>query len=258
MDLAYIQKHLRDHRLGWPVRYFRQVTSTQDIVVAAATVGAKEGLLVLAEVQTAGRGRGGRSWWAPPGTAILCSLLLRPRLPPSRVSWLGMITGLAVLEALDHVACVSAALKWPNDVWLHGKKLGGILVDILWHGDEVDAAIIGMGLNVTTSFPAHSPLSKEAISLRQVGVTVEREALLVAYVHSLARFYTRLLRGWSPVNMWRQHLCTLGRSVRVITATGAWHGWAEDVTEQGELIVRRDKDRVIVRAADVHLRHWSE
>ena len=258
MDLAYLQGQLKGRRLGWPFLYYARVSSTQDVVAAAAAEGAAEGLLVLAEEQTAGRGRSGREWWAPPGTAILGSLLLRPRLAPQRVSWLGMIVGLAVTDAVHQCTGLPAALKWPNDVWLFGRKLGGILVEAMWHGETLDAVIVGLGLNVTTSFPPSSPLRERAISLQAAGVTVRREGILVTYLTRLGEYYDRLLAGWSPVALWRERLCTLNRPVYVLKDEERWEGWAEDVTELGELVVRRGNNRVVVQAADVHLRHMED
>lgn len=258
MDLAYLERHLSGRSIGWPVRYYDRVPSTQDIAAAEADRGTGEGLLVIAEEQTAGRGRQGRRWWAPPGTAILCSLLLRPRLPVERLPHIGMIAGLAMTDALREVASADAGLKWPNDIWYHGKKLGGILVEARWRGEALQAVVLGTGLNVSTRFPPDSPLYGLATSLAMEGIHVPREPLLVAYVHTFAHYYNRLHAGWSPLDAWRRRLITLGQEVEVHEADGVWAGVAEEVTESGELIVRRGKARVLVRAADVRVRHLAK
>ncbi len=255
MDLAYLEAHLRGRPLGWPILYRPKVTSTQDVADEAARVHMPEGLLVLAEEQVAGRGRRGRRWWAAPGTAILCSLLLRPRLPPERVSHIGMIAGLAITDAIRDVAGIKADLKWPNDILLGEKKVGGILVEARWHGQALEAVILGLGLNVTTRFPKHSGLYGEATSLLEAGVDVGREPLLVAYIERFTEYYQRLHAGWSPVEAWAERLITLGRPVTVVEETRTWEGIAERVTPQGELVVRCGEERRVVRAADVQVRH---
>ena len=255
LDIPRLESALKELPLGWPLLYRQRVTSTQDLALAQAQAGAAEGVLVLAEEQTAGRGRAGRSWWAPSGTAILSSLLLRPRLPHTRLGHIGMIAGLAITDALWQVARAKATLKWPNDILLADKKLGGILIEARWVGDRLDAVVLGLGLNVSVSFPPHSPLAAEATSLAAEGFDVPREELIIAYVRAFASYYRRVHRGWSPTATWAARLDTLGRPVRVITATDTWDGVAESVTEAGELIVRRGEERLTIRAGDVSIRY---
>ncbi len=254
MDISYLEARLQDSPLGHPIIYRERATSTQDVAREAALAGAPEGLLVLAEEQTAGRGRAGRSWWAPPGTAILSSLLLRPTLPPEHVGYIGMIAGLAMSDALADVAHITVALKWPNDLLLEGRKLGGILLESLWEGLRLEAVILGLGLNVRVRFPPESPLYGQAISLLEAGVEVAREPIVVAYMRHLADYYARINAGWSPTRAWAERLETLGKPVRVIEPGHVWEGVAVDVTCHGELIVQVEDERRIVRAGDVSIR----
>ncbi len=254
LNTAYLEQHLQNQSLGWPIIYRQRVTSTQDIAREAALAGAPEGLLVLADEQTAGRGRAGRSWWAPPGTSILSSVLLRPPLPPERTGYIGMIAGLAMSDALADVAGVNVALKWPNDLLLHGRKLGGILIESLWEGLHLEAVILGLGLNVTVRFPPESPLYGQAISLLEAGAEVEREPIIVAYMRRLAEYYARVRAGWVPTRAWAERLDTLGKPVRVVEHEATWDGFAVDVTLTGELVVQVGDERRIVRAGDVHVR----
>ncbi len=254
MDIAYLEARLQNTRLGRPIIYRQRVTSTQDIAQKAAHTGVPEGLLVLAEEQTAGRGRAGRSWWAPPGTAILSSILLRPSFPPEHASYIGMIAGLAMSDALAEVARITIALKWPNDLLLEGRKLGGILVESLWKGSRLDAIILGLGLNVSVRFPPHSPLHGQATSLLEVGIRVEREPIIVAYVGHLSEYYARLHAGWSPMRAWAARLETLGKPVLVVQGGSKWEGVAVDVTPRGELVVEAMGKRHLVQAGDVSIR----
>lgn len=254
MNIDYLEQRLRGEPLGWPIVYLQRVTSTQDVAREAALQGAAEGLLVLAEEQTAGRGRVGRAWWAPPGTAILSSLLLRPSFPPEHAGYIGMIAGMAMSDALAQIARVQVRLKWPNDLLLQGRKLGGILIESLWEGGHLDAVILGLGLNVRVRFPPESPLFGQAISLLEAGIHVEREPIIVAYARRLADYYARLHRGWVPTRAWAARLDTLGKPVRVIEHGAAWEGIAVDVTPAGELVVQVGEERRVVRAGDVRVR----
>ncbi len=257
LDLEFLRSRLQGLALGWPLHYAYRTTSTQDEARAAALAGAAEGLLVLAEEQTAGRGRAGRSWWAPPGSAILSSLLLRPTFLPSRhMAYLGMIAGLAVCDTLEELAGLSPVLKWPNDILLGDKKVGGILVEALWNGDAVSAVILGLGLNVNTYFPPHHPLATIATSLAaETGHQCAREPLIYGYVYHLGQYYHRLQEGWSPLNAWQERLITLGRPVRVDEGSRSWEGIAEAVTEEGALVIRRGSERVLLHVGDVSVRH---
>ena len=143
---------LTTRRLGRPVLYFRRTGSTNDVAHERAAAGTAEGLLVIADEQTAGRGRLDRRWWAPPGSSLLMSLLLRPSLPPSQVGQLTMCLGLAAVEAIEAVTGLRPALKWPNDLLLNGRKLGGMLSELRLDGEQVAYAVLGLGINVNVNF----------------------------------------------------------------------------------------------------------
>ena len=258
MNLDKVSRALYGHRLGWPIRYEVRVTSTQDVAREAALAGAAEGLLVLAEEQTAGRGRAGRSWWAPRGSAVLSSLLLRPSLPKERLGYIGMIAGLAVMDALNAMGVHPVHLKWPNDVLLHGKKVAGILLESVWEGDHLNAVILGVGINVNAHIPPTLPFASTATSLADEGHDVSREDLIIAYVLALERYYARVHAGWSPVSEWARHLHTLGKRVRVLEPESEWEGVAVGVTEEGALQVRRGETLVVLRSADVSVRTVGE
>jgi len=258
LNVDVLSRALRGHRIGWPLYYVERVSSTQDVARKLAQERAAEGVLVLAEEQTAGRGRAGRSWWAPAGTAILSSLLLRPSLAPQHLGYLGMIAGLAVVDALRSVGSIPSLLKWPNDILVQGKKVAGILVEIMWTGEKVQAVILGVGINVRAHIPANLPFAREAISLLDAGFDVSREDLVIAYVRAFETYYDRVLKGWSPVRLWARHLHTLGKRVRVVDSHGTWEGMAEDVSEDGALLVRQGTEVRVLRAADVRVRTVEE
>ncbi len=182
-------------------------------------------------------------------------MLLRPTLPRERLGHIGMIAGLAMSDVLQTIVGVDARLKWPNDIVLEGKKLGGILLESLWSGEHLEAVILGLGLNTGIRFPPSSPLYGEAISLIEVGRDCAREPIIVAYMMFLADYYAQVNGGWSPLSEWKKRLITLGREVEVFERGRQWAAWAEDVTEEGALVLIHNGERVLLRAGDVRVRH---
>ena len=261
---------LTTRRLGRPVLYFPRTGSTNDVAHERAAAGAAEGLLVIADEQTAGRGRLDRRWWAPPGSSLLMSLLLRPALPPDRAGQLTMCLGLAAVEGIEAVTGLRPALKWPNDLLLEDRKLGGMLTELRLEGERLAYAVLGLGVNVNVDFDdgrwtmvdgqrPHPPaavasavwstvdgpasgLADTAISLSMVlGREVDRLALLAALLARCEVWYERTLAGESPLAAWSVRLDTVGRRVTVATTTGSVAGMAVGVTPEGALLVRDDE-----------------
>jgi BirA family transcriptional regulator, biotin operon repressor / biotin---[acetyl-CoA-carboxylase] ligase len=260
---------LTTRRLGRPTLYFPIIGSTNDVAHAEAAVGAGDGLLVIADEQTAGRGRLDRRWWAPRGSSLLMSLLLRPALPPSQAGQLTMCLGLGAVEGIEAVTGLRPALKWPNDLLLDGRKLGGMLTELRLDGEHLAYAVLGIGINVNVDFddgrsttdggqhplpPAavasavwsivNGPLSglaDTAISLSMsLGHDVDRVALLVAILERCEAWYERVLAGQSPHAAWAARLDTVGHRVAVTTTAGSLVGMAIGVTPEGALLVRND------------------
>ena len=234
-----------------------------------AAAGAAEGLLVIADEQTAGRGRLDRRWWAPPGSSLLMSLLLRPPLPASHAGQLTMCLGLAAVEGIEAVTELRPALKWPNDLLLNDRKLGGMLTEMRLDGERIAYAVLGLGVNVNVMFDEgrrtedekkpsfvlrpSSELATTAISLSMaLGREVDRVALLAAILARCEAWYERTLAGASPHAAWAARLATLGQQVNVTTAAGVLSGLAAGVTPEGALCVRMaDGAEHIVWSGDV-------
>jgi len=240
---------------SYDVEVVEAAPSTNALVAARARAGAPEGLVVVAEHQTAGRGRLDRTWWTPPRAALTLSVLLRPALDPEDWPWLPLLTGVAVARAVRE-ARVDAALKWPNDVLVGELKVGGLLAE------RVDtavgpAAILGIGLNVSTT---RSELPVEtATSLTLTGVDVDRTLLLVGLLASLRREYDawRGAAGREALHAAYSDLCsTLGRQVRVELPAGEpVTGLATAIESGGGLVIESGRERLTVGAGDVvHLR----
>ncbi len=226
--------------IAWRWRRLDKVTSTQDIVRREAEAGAAAGLILCANWQSAGRGRLQRRWESAPGAALLCSLLVRPiALPAQQAAHLTMITALALADAVAETAGVQPDIKWPNDLYLQGRKLAGILTETQIDANNVQWAVIGFGLNLRRSFPEGHPLARQSIALAEVcGAVPERETLLRAVVLHLAASCRRRRAGWSPHRAWQQRLLTLGREVTVTAGAKRWHGTAVGTTSAGALQLR--------------------
>ena len=136
-------------RIGWRIHYFDEIDSTQEAARELAASGADQGTLVIAEQQTAGRGRMGRTWHSPSGVNLYTTIILRPPIPLADVPRMSLVAGVAAAEALEREAPGIVALKWPNDVWLRGRKAGGIIAEAVTDARQnLDCVLLGIGLNI--------------------------------------------------------------------------------------------------------------
>lgn len=253
-----------DGPVRWSVRRVAETGSTNADLAADAARGAPAGSVLVADSQTAGRGRLGRHWVTPPGTALAVSALFRPPAAArGRLGWLPLLTGLAVLDAVTLLAPdARLSLKWPNDVVVAGAgdpgavgKAGGVLVQAVPGAEPGTAVVVGIGINVRTP-PEQLPPGTGATSLATAGVAIDRDALLDAVLDRLERRYDAWVRGRDPVADYRARCATLGRDVVVDRSAGALTGRALDVDPAGRLVVRSaGGGTVAVDAGDVtHLR----
>jgi BirA family biotin operon repressor/biotin-[acetyl-CoA-carboxylase] ligase len=223
--------------------------STNDVAKDLAAKGTPEGTVVVADEQTAGRGRMGRRWLAPPRTCLLCSIIFRPDLPPIQVQWLTMLCALAAADAVKEVAGLQVWLKWPNDIVVkspipspqpqHWRKLAGVLTETGVRGERLEFVVVGLGVNVNVPQEVLSTLAPDATSiLAEVGQPVDRIALLAKLLTEVERRYETLRAGGSPYREWVARLATLGQSVVATTSAGILVGVAESVDEIGALLLR--------------------
>ena len=224
------------------IRWFERIDSTNRYLLRCASEGLPEGVVAVADEQTAGRGRLGRAWIAPAGSALLVSVLLRPALPVERMQLVTLAAGLAALDAIDAIdalTSVRAGLKWPNDVVLDDRKLAGILAE----ADGAGAVVVGMGCNVQ---PSALPAELDDIA---TAIAVDRARLLVEWLRA---YDARLAALDRVVADAIDRSATLGRHVRVELAHETFEGTATALTDEGFLVV----DGRVVSAGDVvHLRH---
>ena len=237
------------------VRWIEETGSTNADLLALARDGAPEGVVLVANHQTAGRGRSGRTWTAPPNASLLLSVLVRP--VPRLAGLSTMAMGLAAADAVESTAQFRPRLKWPNDLVWPGdgsgadRKLAGILAEAHWPSAGDAAVVIGIGLNV--NWPADLPddLAEIATAINHIaGHDVDRELLLVDLLLHFDRRYAELGSG-ALLEEWRASSATLGRRVRVDLGAEQIEGVAEDVTADGHLLV---DGREITAGDVVHLR----
>jgi BirA family biotin operon repressor/biotin-[acetyl-CoA-carboxylase] ligase len=249
-----IQSDLPTTIVGRAVEHYTRTASTNDLVRQQARAARAEGLVVLAEEQTAGRGRLDRGWAAPAGSSLLMSLLLRPSwLPPADSFALTMLAAVGLCEAVEQVAPLHARLKWPNDLMLSVaavaaplRKAAGILSEIELAGDQIAWVAIGIGVNVNWSpsgIVGERDLAEIATSVSvAAGQPIDRLALLRALLIRLDERYIALRQGRREelYDAWRDRLATLGQPVDVRLHHSVLHGVAEGVEPSGGLRVRDD------------------
>jgi BirA family biotin operon repressor/biotin-[acetyl-CoA-carboxylase] ligase len=260
-DLApeRIQARLRSQLIGRHLEVRGEVGSTNDRILAAARDGAPEGLAIIADRQTAGRGRLGRAWASPAGMGLYTSILLRPTPGASRAPLLTLVAGLSVSEALQAVAGISPRLKWPNDLVVDGKKLAGILAETASAEGRVSYVVVGIGINVGhESRDLPEELRATATSLRlATGREIPRGELAAEIYNRLDEWYGEFTRGRVEqiLTCGRERSAILGRPVEVLAGEERWCGLAVDLDSDGALLVRdgRGELRRVV-AAEVSIR----
>lgn len=240
--------------VGRNVLYFASLPSTMDVAKQAARDGAPEGAIVVADEQTAGKGRLQRQWLTPPGSGIALSIILRPSL--AHLRGLTMVASLAAVRAIKETTGLDARIKWPNDLLIRGKKVCGILIDSELQGEEVQAAVIGLGLNVNLAPFAVAGIADTATSLSaELGQEVSRLAVLRCLLVKVESYYVALRSGESLHEEWKSLLDTLGKWVTARVGDHVEEGKASDVDSEGSLILKQaDGSLVTIVAGDVTLR----
>lgn len=257
MSSTLIDFFLKDNPVFNKSIYFPIITSTQHAIKRLAQQNAPEGIVAVADEQTEGRGRRGRSWHAPASKNLLFSFLLKPELKPGDVQLLNLAAGIAVKSLLKDQYRVDAVLKWPNDLLVNERKICGILSEAAGEPDRIYYAVTGIGLNVNFSEEEMPEEVKEiATSLRiQIGHTISRPLLLSQILDNLASSVLDLKKADGKerlLSSYRKECDTLGREVSVIEDEKNYTGTAIDVTDQGALVVKVGKEEKIFAAADVH------
>lgn len=239
--------------------FHRSLDSTNTWAKELAAQGAPEGTLVLAEEQSEGRGRMGRRWVSPGYVNLLFSLLLRPHIHKDQVFVTTMILALATIEAIKSRTGLTSTIKWPNDIFAEGKKLGGILTEFSLRQEEIDFVVVGLGLNVNWSPHQTEGVSHLATSiLAETGSRISRNDLLVTLLRIFEVYYGEVLSGQIDdfYRTWNEASMIIGRNVEIVSPIEKTHGRALRIDRSGALIIEDDagkEQRIISGEASVTL-----
>ncbi len=254
LSVDAITSGLETRFVGQRILYFPSLTTTMDVARQEALKGAPEGTVVIADEQTAARGRLQRVWLTPRGNIAL-SVILYPQR--EHLHTLIMVASLAVSGCIETVADLRPDIKWPNDILLGGKKVCGILIESDVRADRVNYAIIGIGMNVNLNVADFPDIHATATSLsHELAKEVSRPGLVRCLLSEIESFYIASLSGDTVYEQWQQRLITLGKEVRAASATGetVLEGIAESVDRDGSLWLRlKDGSLSRVLAGDVTL-----
>ena len=254
-----VRQGLYTHVVGRRILYFPELKSTMDEAARLAEDGTEEGAVVIAERQSAGRGRQSRGWVSQPGN-LLFSVLFRPGM--AQLPFISIIGGVAAARAVRKTTGLDPRIKWPNDLILGGRKAAGILAESAIVGDSVCYAVLGIGINVALDpygseeiAGLHPELVEKATGINAAaGREVDRESLLRQLLLDLDDLYINLRRDVSPLPEWRGLLETTGRRVEATSGNDRYKGLAEGVDDTGNLLLRLDDGRLItLTAGDVTL-----
>jgi BirA family transcriptional regulator, biotin operon repressor / biotin---[acetyl-CoA-carboxylase] ligase len=240
-DLAELNSALRGSLFEGKLRYLPEIRSTNALAMQAAAAGVEEGTVIFADQQSAGRGRNGHSWHSESGTAILVSIVVRPRIAPAQSLWLSLMAGVAVHKAILRACGMECDLRWPNDLLLARKKVCGILTEISADREQLRFAVIGVGINVNQLlFPPE--IAHLATSLQiETGKTWSRTELLIALLQSVQAEYRRALEPGGNEILVRgvESISSYARNKRVqVDEAGGYEGLTDGLDASGFLRVR--------------------
>ncbi|MDD2336642.1 MAG: biotin--[acetyl-CoA-carboxylase] ligase [Geobacteraceae bacterium] len=234
---------LQTKRIGCQITSVHETESTNLLAFRLADSSAREGTVVIAEVQTGGKGRLGRHWESPPEVNLYCSVILRPPMSPVRAPQLTFLSAVAVARAIEEVARLQPKIKWPNDILLNGHKVAGLLNEMSAETDTIHCVVLGIGVNINMlreQFP--SDLRQPATSLLlEKGIPVNRVDFTRALLTSLDVLYDDYLSHGFPAirEEWLSRSTVLGRTVRVSFGNGETEGVVTGVDNDGALLLAR-------------------
>ncbi len=259
---ARVEARLGPDSLGRPLYHFDQLDSTNLEARRRAETGAPHGACLVAEHQSAGRGRLERRWLAPPQTCLLFSLILRPRLSLGRVFGLNNLISLALCRALEEHCGLQPAIKWPNDVYLEGKKLAGILTEFTSRAETVDHVVVGVGLNVNVEQSHLADLDQAANSLKAAsGHSWDRAPLLAHILEEATLLYDQFIAGLHQElrTEYERRSLLLGLKVTVREGEQVREGLARGFAPDGALLLEdKSGDIITIHHGDVSLLAWEK
>ena len=258
IDKSQLVARLKTKTIGKQLRIYEELTSTNDKIREFAEAGADEGLAILANEQTGGRGRLSRKWDSPPNMGLWFSILLRPNLNLKKSGLLPLTAAVAVADGIERELAIKPQTKWPNDLLLQGKKFCGILSEAKIIEDNFKFIILGIGINLNQklqNFPDTFRSHATSLSLH-VNKKIDKTALLAKILESFEKWYHELAkkRFNSILKEWKTRCAHLGSQVKIVTPNEEITGIAEDISKNGLLLLRtQDGERKEILAGDCHL-----
>lgn len=258
MTANKINLGLKTTFMGKNLHYLDSVDSTQKVAQKLAYENADEGTVVIAEEQTAGRGRMDRKWHSPKYTGIWMSMILRPSLPIPKAPQLTLIAAVSVVQAIEEVTGLLPEIKWPNDILIGGKKVTGILTELQAEADRINFILIGIGINVNTrkeEFPQELDATASSLAIEK-GEAVDRERLIRNVLEKLEKLYVLYLdKGFLPIKLlWESYAISIGKRMTARTLSGEIKGKAIGITEDGVLLIETESGKIQpIYSADIHI-----
>ena len=257
MNEAEIKSLLHTKWAGQELFYFDSIDSTNTKAKEMAEKGYPSGTLVVADQQTAGKGRRGRSWDSPAGTGIFLTLMLKPDINPNNASMLTLVAALATAKAINDVTGAAARIKWPNDIVVNGKKICGILTEMSAQFDYINHIVIGIGFNVhNETFPEDIRETASSLYL-ECGKHFHRAEIIERFLSHFEEFYNIFLQTEDLEGLMKEYnalLVNIQKQVRVLDPKEPYEGKAIGITKKGELIVDTWESRKLVSSGEVSVR----
>ncbi len=236
--MEIVLKDLKATIVGRTIIYHRTLPSTMDLARKLATEGVQEGTVVLCDEQTEGRGRQGRQWFASPSGSILMSVVFRPTI--GQLPQINMLGSLSIVHTIGKVSGIKSTVKWPNDVLIDGRKVAGILMENVFEGEALQAAILGVGLNVSLDVSSYPEISSIATSLSsEAGRDFNRDDVLRTLLEEMDTLYQVVKRNEDVYHRWLPHVDTVGKTVSIKSGKSVEEGLAESINPDGSITLRR-------------------
>lgn len=260
IDGHVIKWGLSTRVLGSEILSFSSLESTNMMAKEKATDGCREGTVIIADEQTAGKGRMGRGWVSPTGKGIWMSIILKPSINPAKAPLITSMAAVAVIRAIQSISGLHSTIKWPNDILIDGKKVCGILTEMQGDMDSIHYVVVGIGLNVNLDEKdLQRELRDKATSLKiELGNSVHRVEIVQAILTELESIYLYYMETGDPsdiITSIRDNSATVGNRIRVIGVNTSIEGTAIDIGDDGALVVKLDDGQIKrVMSGDVSVR----
>lgn len=258
ISASSIQQHLQTKNYGRTIHYLASCPSTQVVAHEEAQNDAPDGTIVIADEQTAGKGRLSRPWSSVAGKGIWMSVITRPHLTPQQAPQLTLVAAVSIVRAIEELTTVTPTIKWPNDILVNGNKVTGILTELQADPDRVKAVILGIGMNVNQElkdFPEE--LRTIATSLRiEEKHPVNRAELVAKILEYLEHYITMYVdKGFAPIKLlWESYADSIGKRIRISTLKETYEATAKGISEDGRLEVELDDGSIRgIYSADIHI-----